>query len=232
LEGAIWTPLFAGFSPKRYPHLKIRNVDGALWSVTEEAMRLRLAQIEELAESHPDFSEMHVDYVRAPEKAKEYFESLYGGDLTQLVTEAVESASRIARKNDKKISVAAFKDNESGADTTYESRRIHQDWAQWVQRKLVDEVVVMLYTFDMNSFSKRVADSKKICEGTDALRIGIGINPDKLYPPEYPVLTIKEFGAQIDILEKNEVDKVALFAWHGIADNPFRGYLKFLRKYS
>jgi hypothetical protein len=232
IEGGIWVPFFAGFSRKLYPNLRIREVDEALWSFTEKALQLRLSQIKELAENKEEFTEIHLDYLRAPQKERRYFELQYGGDLTQLVTEAVKSASRIARKNGKKLSVAVYKDNEGGADTSYEGMRICQDWAPWVQRNVVDEAVVMLYTFDMASFSKRVVDCQKICEGTDALRIGIAVNPDKLYPPKYPVLTKKEFDAQLGILQKNDVRKAAVFAWHGIANYPGRGYLQYVQKYA
>lgn len=224
IKGSLWTPVLAG--PLDASYSRFKEIEGAIWYVTKEASDIKSRQIGGLSDKYPDFYEIHLDYARSPEKGKEYFEDDI--NLTGLVTDTVRKIREATRG--KRLSAAVFKDNEGKYGTRHEALRINQDWAHWLKHRFLNEAVVMIYTPDMKSFANLVLKSKKIASGYAELRIGIGVNSDRLQREEHRMFTAQEFDMQLAILEANGIEGASILSWGGISGK--EDYLKILKEYS
>ena len=226
IEAEVWMAIFVGHDPSD-TRLNVRNIDGALWSVTLQAMQIRINEIQVSCQEYNNFCGYHVDYARSPEKGKHHFGT--EENLTYIVNTAVSEARRVTSAAGKKLSTAVYVDEEGGYGTEYEKRRINQDWNAWLNMGFLDKIVPMIYTSDKASLEKRAARANKIVAGRAELSIGIGVNSDRLYRVEHRMLSLEEFKEQLDILNESGIQGVSVLSWFGI-DKP--EFLRLVKQYS
>ncbi len=220
MRGEIWVPIFANNLTKRQGAL-IENVEDKCWVCPtqfdsgEEVLSLIMG----LMKKYPGYRGVNADYVRChprcPERnngSKRFPECSSGAAY---VTNFVERLGESLRCIKKELSVDVFVDRENDGTTSNEARRIHQDWGTWVGERLIHRATAMIYTNDNDELKKRIERAVKIAAYSPevGLEIGIGVKSDTLSN-----LKPRHMERQIEIVQRYDVDRVALFPAHALTE--------------
>ena len=192
--------------------------------VREDVRAYLVSVVRELATQYPKLDGIHYDYIRYPSEAGDYsydkasladFAKCHRGLTPSKSPEEwrrwrCEAIDRLLNEMRAAVKKAAPKMNISAA--TYAGYKtavnaMGQRWLEWGKKKLVDDVVPMLYENNMENFKKALDRFFK--NGRPQGRLVVGISPNKSWKKD----NFDKLKAQLVLIEEHHADGYAIFSY-------------------